>query len=97
MERLYRQYVSQPNQEARYQKHRKLGAGTYAVVYEATDTETKQKIALKKIKLGSFEHGIDISAIREVKFLREIKHPHIITVLILFFFCFYLCRCFDSA
>ena len=82
-ERLYRQHVAHANQESRYKKHRKLGAGTYAVVYEATDQETQQRVALKKKKLGSFEHGIDISAVREVKFLQEMRHPHIISVQIL--------------
>lgn len=38
------------------------------------------KVAIKKIKAGAFKDGIDISAIREIKFLRELKHPNVIAV-----------------
>ena len=31
-------------------------------------------MAIKKIKVGQFKDGLDMSAIREVKFLRELKH-----------------------
>lgn len=36
---------------------------------------------LCKIKVGSFaKDGLDMSAIREVKFLQELKHPNVIEV-----------------
>ncbi len=37
-------------------------------------------VAIKKIKTGAFKDGIDISAIREVKFLRELSHPNVVAV-----------------
>ena len=36
----------------RYEKEVKLGEGTYAVVYRATNRQTGQRVAIKKIKLG---------------------------------------------
>jgi serine/threonine protein kinase len=41
---------------------------------------TKRKIAIKKIKVGQFKDGLDLSAIREVKYLRELHHPNVIEV-----------------
>lgn len=37
-------------------------------------------MAIKKIKVGQFKDGLDMSAIREVKFLRELKHQNVIEV-----------------
>jgi cyclin-dependent kinase 7 len=37
-------------------------------------------IAIKKIKMGQFKDGLDLTAIREVKYLQELRHPNIIEV-----------------
>lgn len=37
-------------------------------------------MAIKKIKVGQFRDGLDMSAIREVKYLKELHHPNIIAV-----------------
>jgi hypothetical protein len=37
-------------------------------------------IEQEQIKVGQFKDGLDMSAIREVKFLRELKHPNVIEV-----------------
>jgi cyclin-dependent kinase 7 len=37
-------------------------------------------VAIKKIRLGQFKDGLDMSAIREIKALKELKHPNIIDV-----------------
>ncbi|KAK4705978.1 cyclin-dependent kinase 7, partial [Phenoliferia sp. Uapishka_3] len=66
--------------QARYSKEKKVGEGTYAVVYLGQEIGTGRKIAIKKIKVGQFKDGLDMSAIREVKFLRELKHPNVIEV-----------------
>lgn len=39
-----------------------------------------RKVAIKKIKVGQFKDGLDMSAIREVKYLRELKHQNVIEV-----------------
>lgn len=38
------------------------------------------KVVPPQIKVGQFKDGLDMSAIREVKFLRELKHPNVIEV-----------------
>ncbi|KAJ3102958.1 MCM DNA helicase complex subunit mcm6 [Phlyctochytrium planicorne] len=43
--------------------------------YEIT---TKRLVAIKKIKIGQFKDGLDLSAIREVKFLQELRHPNVV-------------------
>lgn len=67
-----------------YQKDKKIGEGTYAIVYSGSyippGTSAPVKIAIKKIKLGAFKDGLDLSAIREVKTLQELKHPNVINV-----------------
>lgn len=44
------------------------------------EAATGRKVAIKKIKVGQFKDGLDMSAIREVKFLRELKHQNVIEV-----------------
>ena len=66
--------------ETRYTKEYKAGEGTYAVVYRGKDALTNRTIAIKKIKIGEFKDGVNFSAIREFKFLQELKHPNIVEV-----------------
>lgn len=44
------------------------------------EAATGRKVAIKKIKVGQFKDGLDMSAIREVKYLRELHHQNIIEV-----------------
>lgn len=64
-----------------YVKQEKLGEGTYAVVYSGRQLSTGRTVAIKKIKLGQFKEGLDMSAVREVKFLREVRHENIIELI----------------
>ena len=61
----------------KYFKERQLGRGAYGKIYLVT--VNGQKMALKRIKTNN-EEGVDLSAIREIKILREINHEHIIRV-----------------
>ncbi|BGP17384.1 hypothetical protein JCM10213_002867 [Rhodosporidiobolus nylandii] len=70
--------------QARYTKDKKVGEGTYAVVYLGKEVGTGRKVAIKKIKVGQFKDGLDMSAIREVKFLRELRHENVIELLDVF-------------
>lgn len=63
-----------------YAKVEKVGEGTYASVFLARNIKTGQKVAIKKIKIVSNENGMDVTAIREVKFLKELSHPNVIKV-----------------
>ncbi|KAJ8516619.1 hypothetical protein ONZ45_g6083 [Pleurotus djamor] len=62
----------------------KVGEGAYAVVYRGREVTSGRQCAIKKIKVGQFKDGLDMSAIREVKFLRELKHQNVIELLDVF-------------
>ena len=49
-------------------------------VVPAREKTTGRRVAIKKIKVGQFKDGLDMSAIREVKYLRELSHPNVIEV-----------------
>lgn len=74
-----------------YFKCKKLGEGTYAVIYLAkiASSETSKivkmepvdfqsYVAIKKIKKTGYSTGQEISAIREIKALKKLKSPHIL-------------------
>ncbi|ODQ80645.1 hypothetical protein BABINDRAFT_12779 [Babjeviella inositovora NRRL Y-12698] len=67
-----------------YIKEKKVGEGTYAVVYLGKQEGTKRDIAIKEIKTSAFKDGLDMSAIREMKFLQELKHVNIIELVDVF-------------
>lgn len=61
-----------------YTKLNRIGQGTYGVVYKAQHTQSKEIVAVKRIKFESQEEGIPSSAIREIALLKELKHPNIV-------------------
>lgn len=65
----------------RYLKRQVLGEGTYGVVYKAFDTLTGQTVAIKKIRLGNSKEGVNFTALREIKLLKELKNPNIIELI----------------
>ncbi|WWC62817.1 uncharacterized protein I303_105415 [Kwoniella dejecticola CBS 10117] len=69
---------------SRWDKGVKVGEGTFANVYKGTEKSTGRKIAIKKIKVGEMKDGLDMTALREVKFLQELHHPNIIALLDVF-------------
>jgi len=52
--------------------------------FKGVQISTGRKVAIKKIKLSKFNDGFDISAIREIKFLQELRHPNIIELIDVF-------------
>ena len=53
---------------------------TAVTVVSAREKSTGRRVAIKKIKVGQFKDGLDMSAIREVKYLRELSHANVIEV-----------------
>ncbi|SCV04229.1 LANO_0G08944g1_1 [Lachancea nothofagi CBS 11611] len=67
-----------------YSKEKKVGEGTYAVVYVGTKRSSNRRIAIKEIKTSGFKDGLDMSAIREVKYLQEMQHANVIELVDVF-------------
>ena len=60
-----------------------VGEGTYGEVYKATpppelNIEPGELLALKKVRLENEKEGFPITAVREIKILRQLKHKNII-------------------
>jgi len=61
-----------------YKVIKALGQGTWGVVHMAEQKATGRTVAVKKIKSQETREGVNFTAIREIKLLREFKHPNII-------------------
>lgn len=61
-----------------YKVIKALGQGTWGVVHMAKQIGTDRIVAIKKIKSERPEEGINFTAVREIKLLREFKHENII-------------------
>ena len=72
-------------QSKRYEKVQFLGEGQYATVWKAKDVQNNNRIvAVKKINQGTKDEirdGINRTAIREIKFMRELNHENILGLL----------------
>jgi cyclin-dependent kinase 7 len=70
-------------EKAKYVKDRKIGEGTYANVYLGhLASSPSSLVAIKKIKIqADYKEGMAPDAVRELKFLQELSHPNIISLL----------------
>ncbi|XP_068633722.1 cyclin-dependent kinase 12 isoform X2 [Battus philenor] len=57
-----------------------IGEGTYGQVYKAKDKNTGQLVALKKVRLENEKEGFPITAVREIKILRQLNHKNIVNL-----------------
>lgn len=57
-----------------------VGEGTYGQVYKAKDKVTGEYVALKKVRLDKEKEGFPITAIREIKILRQLCHSSIVNL-----------------
>lgn len=62
-------------------KKHQVGQGTYGSVFMGQDRETNEIVALKRINTEQEENGFPITAIREVKILKALKHKNIVNLL----------------
>lgn len=58
-----------------------IGEGTYGKVFKAVDVKTRQLVALKSVKLENEKEGFPITAVREIKILRQLQHPNIVNMI----------------
>ncbi|EGC30913.1 hypothetical protein DICPUDRAFT_157293 [Dictyostelium purpureum] len=61
-----------------YEKIEQIGEGTFGQVYKAKHKETGDIVALKKVIMDNEVEGFPITAIREIKILKELHHPNVI-------------------
>uniref|UniRef100_A0A1B6D7P7 Cyclin-dependent kinase 12 n=2 Tax=Clastoptera arizonana TaxID=38151 RepID=A0A1B6D7P7_9HEMI len=57
-----------------------IGEGTYGQVYKAKDRRTGELVALKKVRLENEKEGFPITAVREIKILRQLNHKNIVNL-----------------
>ncbi|XP_018334512.1 cyclin-dependent kinase 12 isoform X1 [Agrilus planipennis] len=57
-----------------------IGEGTYGQVYKARDMQTSEMVALKKVRLENEKEGFPITAVREIKILRQLNHKNIVNL-----------------
>ncbi|KAG6902049.1 hypothetical protein C0995_005105 [Termitomyces sp. Mi166 len=62
----------------------KLGEGTFGEVHKAIHKETGRHVALKRILMHNEKEGMPVTALREIKILKALKHPSIIEILDMF-------------
>jgi len=55
-----------------------VGEGTYGSVYKAKDRLTNELVAMKKIRMTNEKEGFPITAIREIKLLRDMDHENVV-------------------
>ncbi|XP_066362470.1 cyclin-dependent kinase C-2-like [Miscanthus floridulus] len=63
-----------------FEKLEQIGEGTYGQVFMAKETETKEIVALKKIRMDNEREGFPITAIREIKILKKLHHQNVINL-----------------
>ncbi|XP_024966684.1 mitogen-activated protein kinase 15-like [Cynara cardunculus var. scolymus] len=74
------EFFTEYGESNRYKILEIIGKGSYGVVCAAVDTQTGDKVAIKKIT-NIFEHSSDaIRILREIKLLRLLRHPDIVEI-----------------
>lgn len=52
----------------------------FSQVYKAKDNRTDELVALKKVRLEHEKEGFPITAVREIKILRQLNHRNIVNL-----------------
>ena len=86
----------------RYRLIKKLGEGAQGIIMKAEvlepppdydvkiSGELPKHVAMKKMKIVDFGQGISIESIREIKIMRELKHPNIMNVMYIYGYIIYV-------
>ncbi|GMM52037.1 cyclin-dependent serine/threonine protein kinase [Starmerella bacillaris] len=64
-----------------YDINTKLGEGTFGQVYQGTFKPNGTAVALKEIIVHERDEGIPITALREIKIMKALKHPNVLHIL----------------
>lgn len=57
---------------------RQVGEGTYGKVFKAVDRQSNNLVAMKFVRMEHESEGFPITAIREIKILRQLRHQNIV-------------------
>lgn len=72
--------VSERDLEGRFRSLRKIGEGTYGVVFKAIHVRDNVKCALKMIRTDRDEEGIPSTCLREISCIKDLQHDNIVTL-----------------
>lgn len=64
-----------------YELTTKLGEGTFGQVFKGVFKPTSSAVALKEIIVHEHQDGIPITALREIKIMKALRHPNILHLL----------------
>ncbi|EPS43427.1 hypothetical protein H072_2581 [Dactylellina haptotyla CBS 200.50] len=64
-----------------YKRIHKLGEGTFGLVYKAEDTRNGMMVATKQFTVTNEKEGFPITALREIKYLKQLRHANVIPLL----------------
>lgn len=67
-----------------YNMTTKLGEGTFGEVHKAVQIKTGAVVALKRIMMHNEKEGMPVTALREIKILKALRHPCIVSLLDMF-------------
>lgn len=66
--------------DTKYVPIKPIGRGAYGIVCSSINSETKEKVAIKKIN-NAFENHVDaLRTLREIKLLRHLRHENVISL-----------------
>ncbi|XP_050831462.1 cyclin-dependent kinase-like 1 isoform X3 [Serinus canaria] len=68
----------------RYEKLGKVGEGSYGVVFKCRNKDTGQIVAIKKFQESEEDPVIRKIALREIRMLKQLKHPNLVKLLEVF-------------
>ena len=54
------------------------------LLFLATALQSNKTVAVKKIRFGKDTEGVNVTALREIKLLKELRHPNVIEMVDVF-------------
>ncbi|XP_060030986.1 cyclin-dependent kinase-like 1 isoform X3 [Erinaceus europaeus] len=68
----------------RYEKIGKIGEGSYGVVFKCRNRDTGQVVAIKRFLESEDDPVIKKIALREIRMLKQLKHPNLVNLIEVF-------------
>lgn len=63
-----------------FEEIEQIGEGTYGQVWMGRDKHSGEIVALKKVRMDQEKEGFPVTAIRELKMLRSLRHENIVNL-----------------